>query len=186
MKILVLIIGVFFILTPSIHGQEASPPCGKVKGLQVDAPNGKKVNKFLGIPYAEPPLANLRFRNPKPKAPWSDVFDATNQPVLCPQINPEDFKAAVSDAAKEKGFDPTQAQKDMEKEMEGVKITGGALALGNEFRAMANGKVENLKGQEDCLYLNIFTPGDVTPESKKGVVIYFHGGLFYAGIFYAV
>lgn len=55
-------------------------------------------------------------------------------------------------------------------------ISGGALALGNEFKTM-----KELKGKEDCLYLNIFTPGDAKPDSKKAVVVYIHGGIFYAG-----
>ena len=30
---------------------------------------------FLGIPYAEPPYGELRFRAPEPRAPWSGVLD---------------------------------------------------------------------------------------------------------------
>ena len=31
---------------------------------------------------------------------------------------------------------------------------------------------------EDCLYLNVFSPKDVTPESKLPVIVYIHGGSF--------
>jgi len=31
---------------------------------------------FKGIPYAEPPVAELRFRSPRPMRPWNDVRDA--------------------------------------------------------------------------------------------------------------
>src|SRR5580692_10871288 len=35
------------------------------------------VNCFLGIPYAKPPLVELRFRAPQPREPWEGVYDAT-------------------------------------------------------------------------------------------------------------
>src|SRR5437879_3782447 len=35
------------------------------------------VTEFLGIPYAEPPVGNLRWRPPKDRAPWTNVLKAT-------------------------------------------------------------------------------------------------------------
>ena len=45
-------------------------------------------DSFLGIPYAKPPLKNLRLRPPKPPAPWSGVRDATRQGPACLQFQP--------------------------------------------------------------------------------------------------
>nr|XP_033328389.1 crystal protein-like [Megalopta genalis] len=42
---------------------------------------------FKGIPFAEPPLGNLRFRAPVPIAPWTEVLDATEEGPICPQID---------------------------------------------------------------------------------------------------
>ena len=39
---------------------------GKVEGKRTEGANGKAVDMFWGIPYAEPPLGDLRFRSPKP------------------------------------------------------------------------------------------------------------------------
>lgn len=103
-----------------VNGQEVETKTGKLKGTTVEY-NGKKVNKFIGIPYAEPPLGPLRFKEPKPKEPWPDVLDVTGakEPPLCVQINQDNFAALLS-----------AAPVDPRKEIEGVKITGGALALG--------------------------------------------------------
>lgn len=160
------------------RGQEVETKCGKLKGVTVDGYEGKKVNKFLGVPYAEPPIGPLRFRDPAPKKPWTDVRDASKSGAMCPQIDPENFKASAMAGAKEKGIDTSAVQKQAEKEMAELKITGGALAIGMEFKKFS---AEEMKGSEDCLFLNIFTPADAKPDSKLPVMMFFHGGLFYAG-----
>lgn len=39
---------------------------------------------FKGIPYAEPPVGDLRFRAPRPNRPWEGVRDATKHGNTCP------------------------------------------------------------------------------------------------------
>ena len=46
----------------------------------------------------------------------------------------------------------------------------------NEFR-----KGESYTYSEDCLFLNIWTPEDATPDSKLPVIIYIHGGGYTGG-----
>jgi len=46
---------------------------GKLSGFEAD----DHTWQFLGIPYAQPPLGDLRWRAPQPVAPWDDVRDAT-------------------------------------------------------------------------------------------------------------
>jgi para-nitrobenzyl esterase len=48
---------------------------GKVRGKREDG-----IVKFLGVPYAAPPLGELRFKAPKPLTPWSGVRDAVDFP----------------------------------------------------------------------------------------------------------
>ena len=172
------------LLATNVNGQEVECKSGKLKGLTVEVDGGKKVNQFLSVPYAEPPLGELRFRPPKPKAPWPDVLDATKQPPLCPQIDPENFRATMEQGAKEKGVKMTEAdaKKEMEAQMAKLKITGGALAIGQEFKKLAEEKGPGfMKGTEDCLFMNIYVPADAKPDSKLAVVLYFHGGIFYTG-----
>ena len=53
---------------------------GPLKGIEVPG-----IDEFLGIPYAAPPVGNLRWRPPQPHASWQGVFDATHLGSFCPQ-----------------------------------------------------------------------------------------------------
>jgi para-nitrobenzyl esterase len=57
---------------------------GKVSGMVVDD-NGIKVRLFKGIPYAAPPVGNLRWRPPQPVIPWSGIRDCTQYAPRAPQ-----------------------------------------------------------------------------------------------------
>ena len=98
-------------LCASLHGAAAAPGPfvatqeGIVKGI---ISNG--VAEFLGVPYAEPPLGNLRWKPPKNHAPWAGVLKTQAYAPICAQIT-----------------------------------TLGVFA----------GPANN---NEDCLYLNVFTP----------------------------
>ncbi len=53
---------------------------GSVRGYKEDG-----VYRFLGIPYAAPPVGNLRWRPPQPAKRWKDTRDATEFANTCPQ-----------------------------------------------------------------------------------------------------
>ncbi|XP_036393429.1 cholinesterase-like [Megalops cyprinoides] len=57
---------------------------GKVRGIHIPVPGGS-VSAFLGIPYAEPPVGDLRFRRPTPHKAWSGVRQVTELPNSCYQ-----------------------------------------------------------------------------------------------------
>ncbi|GBP50159.1 Esterase FE4 [Eumeta japonica] len=42
---------------------------------------------FKGIPYAAPPVGELRFKAPQPPSPWEGVRKATQHGSVCPQFN---------------------------------------------------------------------------------------------------
>ncbi|MEV6850077.1 carboxylesterase family protein [Actinoplanes sp. NPDC051411] len=54
---------------------EAATRYGRVRGRREDG-----IIKFLGVPYATPPLGRLRFQAPKPPASWRGVRDAVDFP----------------------------------------------------------------------------------------------------------
>ncbi|KAI6191725.1 Carboxylic ester hydrolase [Aphelenchoides bicaudatus] len=59
--------------------QDGSPIVGEV----AQSAHGKTVSQ--GIPFAEPPVGNLRFRKPIPKAPWRTIYNATKYSNACIQ-----------------------------------------------------------------------------------------------------
>nr|XP_048287137.1 acylcarnitine hydrolase-like [Myodes glareolus] len=62
---------------------------GQVQGSLIHLKDTKEgVYIFLGIPFAKPPLRELRFAPPEPPEPWSGVRDGTTYPARCLQ-NPD-------------------------------------------------------------------------------------------------
>ena len=55
---------------------------GKVQGKTI---NDGKVNAFLGLPYAAPPVGDLRWKAPEPAAKWKGKRDATKFGAHCAQ-----------------------------------------------------------------------------------------------------
>ncbi|XP_018025299.1 acetylcholinesterase [Hyalella azteca] len=56
---------------------------GKVKGKTVKTALGGEVDAWYSIPFAKPPVGDLRFRHPIPIDRWHDVKDATELPNSC-------------------------------------------------------------------------------------------------------
>ncbi|POM23299.1 Para-nitrobenzyl esterase [Actinomadura rubteroloni] len=63
------------------HRDVVRTDAGNVRGV-VDGVR----RAFLGIPYAAPPVGDLRWRAPQPVRPWAGVRDATRYGSSCPQI----------------------------------------------------------------------------------------------------
>ncbi|RMI31018.1 carboxylesterase/lipase family protein [Nocardia stercoris] len=53
---------------------------GVVRGLR-----GRRVVRWRSVPYAEPPVGELRFRAPQPLRPWTGVREATEFGLAAPQ-----------------------------------------------------------------------------------------------------
>jgi juvenile-hormone esterase len=49
--------------------------------------NNGKYDAFLSIPFAKPPLGDLRFKNPEPVDPWKGILDVTLEKQICLQKN---------------------------------------------------------------------------------------------------
>ncbi|KAK0427319.1 hypothetical protein QR680_010167 [Steinernema hermaphroditum] len=71
------------LLPLAFGGPVVETPYGKVEGFDYEISNGDKANIFLGIPYAQPPVGNLRFEKTVPIAKWDDVKQAKEFGNLC-------------------------------------------------------------------------------------------------------
>lgn len=65
-------------------GKVVETQSGKISGFVADD-GGQTLHIYRGIPYAEPPVDDLRWKAPQPVAAWSDVRDATEFGPRCAQ-----------------------------------------------------------------------------------------------------
>lgn len=106
---------------------------GSLQGKIISSRNGRNISAFIGVPYAEPPIGDLRFRNPVPVKKWKETYFAIKEANACPQ--------------------PVERK---------------------------------VNGNEDCLYLNVFTPILEFDELQNNktllpVMVWIHGGGFHVG-----
>jgi para-nitrobenzyl esterase len=101
--------------------------------LEGDFQNGIYV--FKGVPYASPPVGNLRWMPPQPMKTWTGIRPARQYAA----ISPQNLMPAT-------GFAPSFAEQDQ---------------------------------SEDCLFLNIWTPG--LDDTRRPVMFWIHGGAFIIG-----
>lgn len=109
---------------------------GAVRGVACGWPS---ITAFYGIPYAAPPVGELRWRPPQPAAVWEGVRDCARPGARCPQLG------VGKGSFYEKEFYPVEEPMD-----------------------------------EDCLYLNVWTPAQSADE-RLPVMFWVHGGAFMTG-----
>ncbi|PNF33591.1 hypothetical protein B7P43_G14683, partial [Cryptotermes secundus] len=108
---------------------------GCLIGHRLTSRKGREIFAFQGVPYAKPPVGELRFKPPQPAEPWTGVLDATKEAPMCVQ----------------RGLFPSDIE---------------------------------VRGQEDCLYLNVYTPRISKSGSEAApldVMVWVHGGGWFTG-----
>ncbi|XP_075216251.1 juvenile hormone esterase-like [Lycorma delicatula] len=60
---------------------------GALIGSILETWTNKKILSFRGIPFAEPPIGELRFKAPVPVKPWQGIRNSTEDANVCSQIS---------------------------------------------------------------------------------------------------
>lgn len=127
-------------------GQQVNTTSGIIRGHA--AANRTEVSEYLGIPFAQPPVGDLRFAAPEPYRS-SQAFDASSYGLMCMR-NAASSNYSVLTAA-------------------GYNLTPTAEAYLNTIQGQGNAV------GEDCLTLNVWTKPQVG-EKSKAVLFFIHGG----------
>lgn len=70
------------------HGAIVEIEDGQIEGTTMTSRYGVSFEAYLRIPFAEPPLGELRFQAPQPLVtPWTGVFNGTYYGHMCVQMN---------------------------------------------------------------------------------------------------
>ncbi|XP_067007373.2 juvenile hormone esterase [Anabrus simplex] len=84
-----------------VHSQENFPLVnlaqGTVKGKMVNSTVTAPFYSFQGIPYAKPPVEQLRFKAPVAPDPWNGTFEAFQEGNICRQFNRAENKVYGSE-----------------------------------------------------------------------------------------
>lgn len=65
---------------------------GKIEDSEMISRLGKSFHAIRGIPFAKPPVGELRFKDPLPVEPWTDILNAQNDGPICPQPTTSNFQ----------------------------------------------------------------------------------------------
>jgi para-nitrobenzyl esterase len=86
-----------FLLPATLLAQGRPPLAFTTRGPVSGAINAAGIHEFLGIPYAAPPVGNLRWRPPVPHDHWFVPLDATHFGNHCPQPATPFGRASVTE-----------------------------------------------------------------------------------------
>ncbi len=108
---------------------------GSLCGEIVSPSSGKKVNAYLGIPFAESTAGDNRWRAPVPVKSWNGDLKATQFGPSCPQSSP--LAPQSEDCLTVNVWTPPEASQEPRAVM--VFIYGGAFVYGSSADALYNG-----------------------------------------------
>ena len=72
----------------TVRAPDLHPPTVRVEGGLITGTQTEGVTRFFGVPYAAPPLGELRWRAPQPLQPWTGTREARAFSPVCRQTVP--------------------------------------------------------------------------------------------------
>ena len=139
-------------------GEKSIPtPAVAIEGGQIQGAfeEDSKVAVFKGVPFAAPPVGNLRWHPPQSVQAWEGVRDATAYGSECPQAGYD---------GEDGGF--------LDDMVEGQGMGWFRTTLFKTAVGLVSGGTEQ---NEDCLYLNIRT-SNLGGTKQNPVMVWIHGG----------
>ena len=137
------------------------PPVVRVDSGELQGVAEGGVVSYKGIPFAAPPVGDLRWRPPQPPARWTGVRQAAEFGADCMQgrFGPPPGPAAT----------PAPS---------GLRSSGATAAPGAPPSPAAP---PERAPSEDCLFLNVWRPASAAPGAKLPVMVWIYGGGFVFG-----
>ncbi|KAI0036273.1 Alpha/Beta hydrolase protein [Vararia minispora EC-137] len=137
-----------FFASPS---RAAGPPSVRLdKGVLIGA-SSDGINAFLGVPFARPPVGDLRFRLPQAHPPYRGTLNATAFGSACLQ------------------------------QTSTIDVPSNINPLAAQFLQQRANAGPPPADSEDCLTVNVFSPANATNHSKLPVLFWIFGGGFEGG-----
>lgn len=156
----------------------AHPPPSSSSSPSVS--NLRPVEVFLGVPYATPPIASLRFMPPVTPTHWRGIRLATKFAAVCPQKPPDSgFKATTSAASILRSSPSTSSRSSSSSSskptfsftpnsyasMASLSSSSSSASF-SSTNQLPESRISHLKRvsaflrnqSEDCLYLNVYAP----------------------------
>jgi len=142
----------FGLLCANLASAAVTIEAGQVEGTAQDG-----MTVYLGIPFAAPPVGDLRWRAPQPAVKWTGVKSAAAfAPACTGGGSPSGIRTQATGRARGAAPAPAPAQ---------ARGRQGAPGAGSS---------------EDCLYLNVWTPAKAANE-RLPVMVWIYGGGFVGG-----
>jgi para-nitrobenzyl esterase len=154
-------LSLFVLLVPMVAIAAIQDPV-KTDAGQISGVAGKnpEVRVYKGIPFAAPPVGDLRWKPPQPAAHWEGVRAGDTFGSECVQGGGGGARGGAKGGAAPKGGAP--------KGGDGAAKGGGAKGAGRGAGGVS--------GSEDCLYLNVWTAAQSASEKRPVLVWAYPGG----------